>query len=502
MIKSASTLAPAENQKEYRQNQIIKFNIPSFYGFVDGRQSFLRANIRLQSGVKAALSRKLGAQALISAVRIYDHSNAQLLENIENYGEIVQVLNVYGENETIRHQRQLLEAVDVLDEEGGLNRETALFFNAYGDNSTNTEDLVESGEVNENVVQIAMRLHSGILGSDRVFPIVAFGGLRVEIELNSAAKAMMVLDAGLFEENGFSVQEELVAGVHSECAIDVSLTQCPYVVGQYITLKDNSGNTYTTYITEVSPSQGVEDGTTLKFGQIDLVEPLSPGEPNRVYMSAEQAEEATRLSNFRLTEVELCLKQVSPPASYVQDLAKQMGSDEGFDIDIRTWDLIRNNILNGQSIDEQPIHSYSMRVFSVLSLLTKNGSDSIFTDSFRTESSGLKKYAYAIDGKKNPNRDVETGLTTLSLYHINQQSTFELKKALESCGLVVRDLPLKENFLVARAFGRYGGVSNLQEKNLTLRLEFDVESLSMLCLNFICSLRRLNVSSRGITVIA
>ena len=98
---SQSTLAPAEHQKDYRQGQIIKFDVPSFYGYIDPRQTFLRMNIELISKGRGRLSKDLGAQSLIHAIRIYDHSNAQLLENIENYGELVKVLNVYGENESI-----------------------------------------------------------------------------------------------------------------------------------------------------------------------------------------------------------------------------------------------------------------------------------------------------------------------------------------------------------------------------------------------------------------
>ena len=85
---SQSTLAPAEHQKEYTQGQIIKFDIPAFYGMIDPRQSFLRMNIELVGECKLRLSKHLGSQSLISALRIYDHSNANLLENIENYYNI------------------------------------------------------------------------------------------------------------------------------------------------------------------------------------------------------------------------------------------------------------------------------------------------------------------------------------------------------------------------------------------------------------------------------
>ena len=153
-------------------------------------------------------------------------------------------------------------------------------------------------------------------------------------------------------------------------------------------------------------------------------------------------------------------------------------------------------------INEQPIRTFSERSYAIMSLIIPNDSPTLLTDDFDTlTTTKLKKYSYAIDGKKNPNRDVNTELTTTNTHFISQQATFELQKTLESCGLVVRSLPVKSSFLIGRALGRYGGVYNLSEKNLTLRTEFNTNTESLMCLNYLCSLRRLNVSNKGITVI-
>tara|TARA_B110000908_G_C10263597_1_gene461372 strand:+ start:2632 stop:4137 length:1506 start_codon:yes stop_codon:yes gene_type:complete len=495
---SQSTLAPAEHQKEYTQGQIIKFDIPAFYGFIDPRQSFLRMNVELVGECKLRLSKDLGSQALISSIRIYDHSNSQLLENIENYGELVKILNVYGDNQTLKHQRQLLEAVDTETKLGHLDLNNALFFNQYSEEvSTTTEEVV-----NKNIVQVAMKIHSGILGGEKVFPVNAFGGLRVEIELNRAVKAVMMAEFGADELNCPTLGAALGAGAENALYLNQKPNEIPFVIGQTITVKVDAAETFVDVeITGIEYSLITGSalyGTKITFAAATIG---ASAIGSKVFYHKNTRVDFASSLNFKLTNVEMCLKQVNPPASYVNDMTKQMGSEEGLSLDVKTFDLVRSNIQAGQLINEQPIRSFSNRVYSVLSVLVANDGDFIHQDSFISVSDGLKKYSYAIDGKKNPNRDVETGLTTNNAHFINQQSTFELQKALESCGITIRELPVKKNFLVGRAMGRYGGVFNLKEHNLTLRTEYETATSSLLCLNYLCSLRRLNVSNKGIQVI-
>lgn len=500
-FSSQSTLAPAEHQREYTQGQIIKFDVPAFYGMIDPRQSFLRMNIELVGDCKLRLSKQLGSQSLISALRIYDHSNAQLLENIENYGELAKIMNVYGDNETLKHQRQLLEAVDTETALGHLDLQNALFFKQLPPLADTTTDLVASGSVNANRVQVAMRLMSGILGGDKVFPINAFGGLRVEIELNRAVKTVMMAEYGALETNCPTLGAEIPAGEVEQFFLKQLPETLPFSVGNEVTIKDDLGVEVVVKITGIARSlipDSVEYGSRITCDAVDIAD---CGIGSKVFFGRDVIDSMTKTLDFKLTNVEMCLKQVNPPQSYVSDMVKQMGSDEGLSIDIRTYDLVRNNIINGQKVNEQPIRSFSNRVYSILTVLTPNDSDTLETDSFASLSAGLQSYAYAIDGQLNPNRAVETQLTTLvGGTHINQQSTFELQKGLESCGLTVRNLPVRRDFLIARAVGRYGGVFNLRERNLTLRTTFEPATPSMLCLNYLCSLRRLNVSNSGIVV--
>ena len=495
---SQSTLAPAEHQKDYRQGQIIKFDVPSFYGYIDPRQTFLRMNIELISKGRGRLSKDLGAQSLIHAIRIYDHSNAQLLENIENYGELVKVLNVYGENESIKHQLQLLEAQDVETANGELDIAESLFFKAYANTGSETEDLIALNLACPLKVQTAMKIHSGILGGSKVFPVNAFGGLRIEIELNRAIKSFMLAKEGSSAANPLLLGVAIGGGAVVEMTVDVPMSECPFMIGQELNVVNDASATKTITITGLE-HVAADDMTKITFASQTLG---ASAIGKSVHLSAAFRTIIADNLDFKLSNVELCLKQVNPPANYVSDMMKQIGSEEGLNLDIKTYDLVRNNIQAGQLINEQPIRTFSERSYAIMSLIIPNDSPTILTDDFDTlTTTKLKKYSYAIDGKKNPNRDVNTELTTTNTHFISQQATFELQKTLESCGLVVRSLPVKSSFLIGRALGRYGGVFNLSEKNLTLRTEFNTNTESLMCLNYLCSLRRLNVSNKGITVI-
>tara|TARA_R110002126_G_scaffold139411_2_gene284140 strand:+ start:124 stop:1626 length:1503 start_codon:yes stop_codon:yes gene_type:complete len=492
---SQSTLAPSEYQKRYTAGQIIKFDIPSFYGFIDPRQTFLRMNCAINSGLKCRLSKDLGGQALISAIRIYDYANSNLLENIENYGEIVKIMNNFGDNDSLRHQKQLLEGIDTETATGLLNRQEALFFNQYAPTSTNTTDIVTDKKVNDNVVQLAMKVHSGILGGDKVFPISAFGGLRVEIELNTASKALMCIGQGTSAAEGVALSADIAGGAVTTLDLALAPNQLPFCVGHKLFFKNNADAEKVVTILEIENLNTDESRITFASEVIGATD-----EGVKVHLS--DFSTLDQGTNFALTNVELCLKQVIPPQSYVDNINKLIGSEEGFNIDIKTFDLIRSNILGGQFINELPISSYSRRVYAVLSLYTKNESDSLVTDSFKTDKTRIVKYSYAIDGRKNPNRDVNVELTAGHDYHINQQATFEARKALESCGITIRNLPLKNNFFVGRAMGQYGGVYPLKDHDLTLRTQFNsTGSEDLLVLNYICSLRRLVVNSEGVVVI-
>lgn len=221
-IPSKSTFVPSDNQKQYGDGQTVRFEIPSFMGFIDPRQTYLKFNVAVvNSPAVVRLSNKCGSHSLIDQLRIYDaNSNAQL-ETIQNYAELAETLHHYTENRTVRNRRGITEALEytsrdydgeIYDNYPSRNGDNSLFYNSYQTSTTvNTSNVgrmngVAGGVIGKsNEVEVAMRLYSGILGepNNKMFPAMLTNGLRVELDLNTANKAFECWSyAGVAEQNG------------------------------------------------------------------------------------------------------------------------------------------------------------------------------------------------------------------------------------------------------------------------------------------------------------
>lgn len=208
-IPSKSTFVPSDNQKSYSDNMTVRFEVPSFMGFIDPRQTYLKMKVGVKNAPAVCrLSNKCGSHALIDQLRIYDANSNTQLETIQNYAELAETLHHYTENRTIRNKRGITEAVEytsrdydgeIYDNFPSRNGDNSLFYNSY--QTSSTVDTNNTGRMNSvangiipssNEVEVAMRLYSGILGepNNKMFPAMLTDGLRVELDLNSANKAL------------------------------------------------------------------------------------------------------------------------------------------------------------------------------------------------------------------------------------------------------------------------------------------------------------------------
>jgi hypothetical protein len=81
----------------------------------------------------------------------------------------------------------------------------------------------------------------------------------------------------------------------------------------------------------------------------------------------------------------------------------------------------------------------------------------------------------------------------------SQVALFETEKALGSSKVNVRNLNLQaDNFVLARALARYGGVYPLvQDGNISLKVSYDNPSKNKNMITFITGIRRLIVNAEG-----
>lgn len=204
-IPSKSSFSPSDHQLEYRDGETIRFEIPAFNAFIDPRQSYLTFKVRCNNApFLSTFSKKCGIHSIIDQLRIYDMNSNLQLETIQNYAELAEKLHYYSENKSVRNKRGLTELLEyssrtfdgeLYDNIPSRNADKAMMANMYctgtvaGADYTFTTNPLST----PNTMEVAVPLYSGVLGrlSQKMFPAgLLTQGLRMELDLNSAAKAL------------------------------------------------------------------------------------------------------------------------------------------------------------------------------------------------------------------------------------------------------------------------------------------------------------------------
>ena len=202
-IPSKSTFSPSDHQLEYRDGETIRFEIPAFNAFIDPRQSYLTFKVRVENApFLCTFSKKCGVHSLIDQLRIYDMNSNLQLETIQNYAELAEKLHYYSENKSVRNKRGLTELLEyssrtfdgeLYDNIPSRNADKAMMANMYTSGPEASYDYGSNPLLTPNTMEVAVPLYSGVLGklSQKMFPAgLLTQGLRMELDLNSAQKAL------------------------------------------------------------------------------------------------------------------------------------------------------------------------------------------------------------------------------------------------------------------------------------------------------------------------
>ncbi len=214
-IPSKSVVAPSLRQQSYSDADTVVFNIPSFMSHIDSRQSYLKFRVRIHNApTLLTFSKKSGIHSVVRNLRIYDTQSNLCLENIQDYNVLSQILHIYSENNSIKNRRALTELLEPgsrtfgggdYDDLPARNCDQSQLFISMptGSDATYSTSVPLSDRAVECVV--ALRLYSGVLGSlsSRMFPALITGGLRVELDLASAAECLSLWTAeGICDDAG------------------------------------------------------------------------------------------------------------------------------------------------------------------------------------------------------------------------------------------------------------------------------------------------------------
>ena len=449
LIPSRSTLAPSDHQKEYRDGQTLRFEIQPFNAFIDARQSYLRFKVKIENApTLVTFSKKAGIHSLINQIRVYDMEHNHQLETIQSYSELAQKLHIFSENRSIRNKRGLTELLEYgsRDFDGELYDnlparncdQSQLFTHQYQTGSEPSYTATSSYTANPNECEVAFRIYSGILGSPstKMYPAFLTKGLRVEIDLNSAEKALELWTGeGICEDTG-AVSTEVEGSCLFGIGSPTPTTAAPLTsVVLYTELNAgyNQIRAGTAPPTESAIAGGVKAVKNQLVGAVNLIvgKPLygwtNANPPVLVNMgtiasvscnSGENAGGAcgvtvtltgstvngdtfvggagrdnlgadqvfnnntcfVRKSDIFTTtppkvvvnNVEFVLKTAQPPQAYIDRLVKQTQTEEGAVLDYLTWDIYRNNIQSAEQLAQINIPAINKRATAILSLPMKN----------------------------------------------------------------------------------------------------------------------------------
>lgn len=540
-----------EAQIDYNPNNQnnIRWLIPQHLGFFDPRQTQMKYKLTMSGRGLARPSHRAGVHSLLRDLRIMDGTGSTELESIQDYNVLTSQWWGYTQNESIAHKRDLFEG-----RSANQDVDSQLFYGASGD--WQTAPITESRV--PKTVEITQPIYSGILGGDRVFPVVATQGLRVQMTLDNKNRSLEnPTDLGI--KLGLNDVETKVAMLGATGATPLLKQQKqaqadtfsvvikrpedsankrgvnrnaqpynnnPFDIGDmlYVALADRSAEAQLGVI--VSMTSDADNDLELVFcpnrADNDALGLNSAGGgtatdypiASRIYIKQEDrtnglvvtqcpatvtASVAVPIS-YTIQDIEMLMLQVQPPPQYIEGMMKQVSTEAGLSLDFRTWTLYRFNLSTTNGLTNQLIPATQTRAYSIMSVpLGITQQNNIALDSFKGETDGCQNYQYVYGGSLIPDRPINLVRYTQSPQRTDALHIVELEKTLVNAGYGVRNLlRVPDRFLIGRAFSKYGQVMNLNPQDLSLRVEYQGATNEKLFEHFIQSLRRVNISSKGI----
>jgi len=221
--------------------------------------------------------------------------------------------------------------------------------------------------------------------------------------------------------------------------------------------------------------------------------------------------------SYTVSNVELLIKSCQPPKQYVDSLIRNSMSKAGVELDILTYQTNRNSVLANEQVSQIVLPTFLERATSALALPT-TATD--FTFPLADEKmvcvlDTIKEYAWFINNQSQPTRPVNCQRSNYGKY--DQLKMWEDEKALTACRLPVRNLDLlatdnggsdynpvqkftgKGNCF-SRALAKFGGCYDLRsDGSIQLRTEYMAPVLNKLMITYIAHLRRIRISSEGVS---
>lgn len=552
---------PSENGLSYTSGQKITLFIPPTISMMDGKNSYLEFDIKLSAitagGTPTLLQLdEAGAGVIFKNIRIYDGTRGNLIEELNEYSNLVCLRYDYDTDDSKRNLRAL--------EEGGTtfsipNRSTkGTSKSAYTDTIKNPYFPEGAGkdsaltDADFLTVKCCVPIHSGVF-SGSIFPVAMSNGLYMEFDLQPAARVIKQLDTVLDSRrlksnpfygqiletgsdamasdwvNGSATQELYLAADNnlSNVGDGNEVNRVPFVVGETVGLMKVADGTKATF----SGALTIDEINASDNGFVEILftnsrsnttgENIVSGE--WVLYSTAVCDATSYPAEYTVSNFNLVVHQVKLDPSYMAGMLAKAREGKAIEFDIHSVTNYKNSLLASDRQTSFLIHAQNSRAKSLIvqpcdssiytsaQLISASETYKVTEDAMDTKLNSnrsglvgicdeLSSIQYVINGKLVPSRPISTKKCatreSIDAFHL-----YELEKTLDNSGIVPRSFrKYLENWCLGRGFGVQSGAMDLRSKDLSVLLKYEetsAPSKNKIINSFVFHVRRLVMRGSG-----
>jgi hypothetical protein len=241
-------------------------------------------------------------------------------------------------------------------------------------------------------------------------------------------------------------------------------TLFPYSIGQNLYVLGDNGVVFDAgAITNITFGANVYNiFFTNAIGAANGVCAAAAANRNPVWVNVTPAQARAANLTYSIRDVQLVCSVVEPPPQYFQAIMKSMKTTSGYEMDIKTFNLYRNNLYANRSRNQELIPTTEFRARALLHLQL-NPALNFLTSFYKPVSDYLRQYQYTIRNRLIPQLPVDTNKEILPGYRTwNAVADAERIKMLEATGIEVKDeLRPAGHFVFGRQVAKAGHSANL-----------------------------------------
>lgn len=523
---------PSENGLSYECGQNgrrVQLFIPPSVKFLSGKDSYLQFDLKINQPADCHTRLQLdpaGAGMCIRNLRIYDGSRGNLIEEINEYNQLVALRYDYDADDSLRKTRAMMEGGTSYQHKNAGTEGTSksdvsdTYTNPYFKQSTTSAKTTDYDPAAENnTVKCSVPIYAGCFQGS-IFPNMMTNGLYMEIDLMPAARIIKQLDSVLesrrrplnpfFAINGSVGGGDWTAGVPGNTDRIIletknyvnSVTSTPFVVGESVGFAKNDGLNASQFgvfsadliIDEISAS--ANGSMFIKF---DAAAENNTGvtiDQTFVMYSKEIKDKATDLViSYTISNFTLVATSITLDPAYERGMLAKAREGKAIEFDIHSVSNYKNSLLASERQATFLINAQNSRAKSLVviptdstvytnnQLISASGTYVVTQDDMDTRLAsarsglcgicdGLSSVQYQIDGKLVPSRPISTSKIasgeSVDAFHL-----YELEKTLMNAKIQPRSFTkYMENFVIGRSFGVNNGAMDLRGKDLSVILDY------------------------------